>query len=336
MPSKPKGVLRSPVSRRGGRHGGGISAKPLSQSTPLISRGSLRARRYGNVASRSISPSTESTIEFPDVSTISVSKSPSPPTVLPRTSPDVTPLSVKPQNKALSKAILLPLWEDPDVPTLRWEDPVKDRSANTILGEHHRVFLKKRSRTGIRVIMWGKQHVVVDFEAPPLIDSPITRLHFEDLLLLVPSVMCMQFVLGTQFRNAGKMTVIHVDLNSEVNLVSGKMLPPPDKMAHKKVLTREYEISFGQFTRVSVDSVVASTICGRDDVTRVAQFNFSAFVVSQRRAEHFPYNRLIVGKRFMESFAVGMNGNAERGQLYLEDDRRNIYGQSYQRKTGNF
>lgn len=213
--------------------------------------------------------------------------------------------------------------------TLRWEDPAKGGSANLILGKHHHVFLKKRSRTGIRVVMWGKQHVVVDFEAPPLINSPIPRLHFEDLLLLLPPVICMQFVLGTQFRNAGKMSVVYVDLSSEVNLVSGKLLPPPNKMAHKTVSTREYKLGFGQYTRVEVDSVVSLTICGRDDTTRVAHFNFDAYVVSQCRAEHFPWNRLIVGKQFMESFAVGIHGDGERGQLYLEDDHRNIYGQSY-------
>lgn len=198
------------------------------------------------------------------------------------------------------------------------------------------MFLKKRSRTGIRVIMWGKQHVVVDFKAPPLINLPIPRLHFEDLMLLLPTVTCIQFVLGTQFRNQGKMSVVHIDLDSEVNLVSGKLLPPPDKMPHKTVSTRECELNFGQYTHVTVDSVVSLAISGKDNKTRTAQFKFDAYVVSQWRVEHFPWNRLIIGRRFMENFAVGMHGNEEHRQLYFEDDYRNIYGQSYQKKTGNF
>lgn len=334
LPPKPKGILRSAGSRRGGRHGSNVVSRPLAQSTPLISRGSLRARRYGYAACRNTSP--DLTPLLPDVSAASLPRSPSPPIVTLPINPEITPLNVKPQNKLLSKIIFLPLWEDNDVPTLRWEDPVNDGSANQILGEHHHVFLKKQTRTGIRVIMWGKQHVVVDFEAPPLIDLPIPRLYFEDIMLLLPKVICVQFVLGTQFRNAGKMSVVHIDLDSEINLVSGKLLPPPNKMPHKSISIREYKLNFGQYSRIPVDSAVTLTICGKDNTIRAAKFNFEAYVVSQRRVEHFPWNRLIVGRSFIENFAVGMHGDGERGQLYLEDEYHNIYSQSYQRKTGNF
>lgn len=127
--------------------------------------------------------------------------------------------------------MVIPLWEDADIPTLRWESSVRTLSVKDILGKNHHVFVKKESRTGICVIMWGKEHVVVDFEAPPLLDSPVPRLHFRDLRLLLPSVLCVQFVLGKQFKEDGKMTVVHIDLESEVNLVSGKLLPPPPENA---------------------------------------------------------------------------------------------------------
>lgn len=44
------------VSNRGGRHGINGGFVPRSQSTPIISRGSIRACRYGNVGTRSIPP----------------------------------------------------------------------------------------------------------------------------------------------------------------------------------------------------------------------------------------------------------------------------------------
>lgn len=300
------------AANRGGHHGivGGFI--PVAQSTPITSRGSIYARCYGNVGTRSAPPA----------------------------SPDSTPVAVfpphvKPQDKELSREMHLPLWEDADVNTLRWEDPSKDKSANQILGRHHHVFLKKRSRIGIRVIIFGRQEAVVDFEAPPLINSPVPRLHFDDLLLLLPSVMCIQFILGPQFRFPGKMVAVHVDLKSEVNVVSGKILPPPNKLAHKKVPLTEFSLNFGQYSLVQVDTKVSLAIRGREDMSQVARFDFEAYVVSQRRLEHFPWGRLILGREFVRKLVVGMHGDTNKGQLYMEDERRTFYGQSYQRKSSS-
>lgn len=132
------------------------------------------------------------------------------------------------------------------------------------------------------------------------------------------------------------MSVVHIDLESEVNLVSGKLLPLPDKMPHQKVSTREYPLSFGQYTKVPVDAKVSLSLHGRDDALKPACFNFDAYVISQRRAEHFPWSRLVLGRHFVEDYAVGMHGDAVKGQIFFEDDYRGFYGQSYQKKTGDF
>lgn len=211
---------------------------------------------------------------------------------------------------------------------------VGNLSVREILGKNHHVFLKKQSHAGIHVVMWGKDHVIVDFEAPPLLNLPIPRLHFRDLRLLLPPVMCIQFVLGQQFKDAGKLSVVHVDMESEVNLVSGKLLPPPGKTPHKKVTTREYPVSFGQYAPIPIDAKVSLTLRSRDDAVKPACFSFDAYVISHRRVEHFPWSRLILGRHFIEDYAVGLHGNADKGQLFFEDDFRSYYGQSYQRKTG--
>lgn len=98
---------------------------------------------------------------------------------------------------------------------------------------------------------------------------------------------------------------------------------------------REYPMSFGQYTKVLVDAKVSLSLRGRDAL-KPACFNFDAYVVLQRRAGHFLWSRLVLGRRFMEDYAVGMNGDDTKGQLYFKDDYRGFYGQSYQKKTSNY
>lgn len=298
-------------------------------STPSVSiRGSLRGRYYGNLGARyrpSSTPlkSTENEQENKDGSHSVTSPPPSP-------SPPVSPIYVPPQNVGLARSMHIPLWDDADSPILRWENAEQDRIPNKILGGQHHIFLKKADRTGVRVIM-RKEGVIIDFLAPPFLNSPIPRLPYDDLRFLFPSVICVQFVLAGQFKDNGKMTAVHLDFNSASNFVSGEMLPAPRDAVYSKVDQQLLPLSFGQYSRVFVRSMVPLVLRGRD-AKIVAFFPFDAYVISKRELSHFPYNRLILGRAFMERYLVSMIGDFDSGEVFFQDEMGQIYAQSYQRK----
>lgn len=176
-----------------------------------------------------------------------------------------------------------------------------------------------------------KEGIIIDFVAPPFLDSPIPRLQYEDIRFLFPAVICVQFVLAGQFKNAGKMTAVHIDFNSVNNFVNGEMLPSPKDAIYSKIAPQYLPLSFGQYTGVTVRSTVPLVLRGRD-AKIIAFFPFEAYVVSKKELQHFPYNRLILGRAFLEKYLVSMIGDEESGELFFKDQQGQIYAQSYQRK----
>lgn len=285
---------------------------PSTPATQL--RGSLRGRYYGNIGTR-VAPSVKPgpVIDLvtspPRRSSVNLASPPS-------------PLLVPPQNQGLALSLHIPLWEDPDSATIRWENKLSDSIPTQVLGQRSHLFLKRRDRSGIRVIM-RKEGTVVDFEAPPFLNSPIPRLTFGDLRHLFAPVICVQFVLAGQFVDAGKMVAVHVDFRSRHNFVSQGLLPRREDCEHTQIDARTVPFYFDDFKQTRVDYEIPLVVRGRE-----------AFLITKERVRHFPFQRLILGTEFLERHAVSMHGTLDRGEIYFEDTEKRVYAQSYQKKRG--
>ena len=224
----------------------------------------------------------------------------------------------------------LPLWTDEDTTLIHWEEPKRDLIPNQILGRRHHIFLKKKDKTQIRVIM-SKAKVIVDFPAPPFYNSPIPRLVYDDLQHLFAPVICVPFVLSGQLEGAGKMEVMHIDFNSRYNFVSSHLLPPRAKCQYEEIESRVVPFHFEEFTHVRVRYEVPLVIRGRN-AKKTLTFPFAAFVVSRDDVAHFPYQRIILGRNLWSATRWQCMGRLTAGR-YISKTTRRTYMHSPSRRS---
>lgn len=194
------------------------------------------------------------------------------------------------QDIKAARWLKIPLWDDPDVLTLRWEDCIADSNPTRTLRELHHLYLKKSTKDAVRVIMRGKDGSIQDFLAPSFENSPLPRLAFGDLRRLFPILICSYFEAGGEFVRKDELIRVHLDFFPQHNYVNEQVIKGADFVPRINIPNQIYEPTLGQYEQLKVESRVELMLKGKG--AEIAYFPFSAYVVSQEKNQHFPYKMI--------------------------------------------